>query len=138
MAIIQKLFCPSITATKIWFFEKPKTKSVLVYIQLTQEERYHISVLCKEGFSSAEIARRLKRDPSTITRELKRNTSKRGYRAKQARERTLKRRHTSKKAIKFTTACAGISRLVSPSSLDLGPLIAQDDNDRIDSSLRSE
>ena len=30
-AIIQKQFCPSITATKIWFFEKPKTKSVLVY-----------------------------------------------------------------------------------------------------------
>jgi type I restriction-modification system DNA methylase subunit len=28
---IQKLFCPSITATKIWFFEKPKTKPVLVY-----------------------------------------------------------------------------------------------------------
>jgi hypothetical protein len=25
-------FCPGITATKIWFFEKPKTKSVLVYI----------------------------------------------------------------------------------------------------------
>jgi len=24
-------FCPGITATKIWFFEKPKTKSVLVY-----------------------------------------------------------------------------------------------------------
>jgi len=28
---IQKQFCPSITATKIWFFEKPKTKPVLVY-----------------------------------------------------------------------------------------------------------
>jgi len=27
---IQKQFCPSITATKIWFFEKPKTKPVLV------------------------------------------------------------------------------------------------------------
>ncbi len=24
-------FCPGITATKIWFFEKPKTKPVLVY-----------------------------------------------------------------------------------------------------------
>jgi hypothetical protein len=23
-------FCPGITATKIWFFEKPKTKPVLV------------------------------------------------------------------------------------------------------------
>ncbi len=27
------------------------------YTQLTQEERYHISVLCKERFSRAEIAR---------------------------------------------------------------------------------
>jgi hypothetical protein len=25
-------FSPGITATKIWFFEKPKNKSVLVYI----------------------------------------------------------------------------------------------------------
>ena len=32
------------------------------YTQLTQEERYHISVLCKEGFPRAEIARRLKCD----------------------------------------------------------------------------
>ena len=31
------------------------------YTQLTQEERYHISVLCKEGFPRAEIVRRLKR-----------------------------------------------------------------------------
>ncbi len=29
-AIIQKQFCPSITATKFWFFIKPKTKPVLV------------------------------------------------------------------------------------------------------------
>jgi IS30 family transposase len=42
------------------------------YTQLTQEERYHISVLCKEGFPRAEIARRVKRHPSTITRELRR------------------------------------------------------------------
>ena len=50
------------------------------YTQLTQEERYHISVLCKERFPKAEIARRLKRHPSTITRELRRNTGGRGYR----------------------------------------------------------
>jgi IS30 family transposase len=49
------------------------------YAQLTQEERYHISVLCKERFPKAEIARRLNRHPSTIIRELKRNTGKRGY-----------------------------------------------------------
>ena len=44
------------------------------YTQLTQEERYHISVLCKERFPKTEIARRLNRHPSTIIRELKRNT----------------------------------------------------------------
>jgi len=27
-------FCPGITATKIWFFEMPKTKPVLVYMAL--------------------------------------------------------------------------------------------------------
>ncbi len=54
------------------------------YTQRTQEERYHISVLCKERFPKAEIARRLNRHRSTITRELRRNTGTRGYRAKQA------------------------------------------------------
>ena len=79
------------------------------YTQLTQEERYHISVLCKEGFSRAEIARRLNRHPSTITRELSRNTGRRGYRAKQAQQKTLYRRHTAEKAIKLTRE---ITRLI--------------------------
>ena len=56
------------------------------YTRLTQEEGYHISVLCKEGFPRAEIARRVKRHPSTITRGLRRNTGRRGYRAKQAQK----------------------------------------------------
>ncbi|HJO56159.1 MAG TPA: IS30 family transposase, partial [Candidatus Scalindua sp.] len=72
------------------------------YTQLTQEERYHISVLCKERFPRAEIARRLNRHPSTIIRELKRNTGKRGYRAKQAHYNASYRRHTAIKAIKLT------------------------------------
>jgi len=59
------------------------------YTQLTQEERYHISVLCKEGSPRAEIARRVKRHPSTITREPRRNTGRRGYRAKQAQRRNI-------------------------------------------------
>ena len=72
------------------------------YIQLTQEERYHISVLCKEGFSKAETAKKVNRHISTISRELNRNTGKKGYRPKQAHERALKKRYTSRKAIKFT------------------------------------
>jgi IS30 family transposase len=73
-----------------------------IYTQLTQEERYHISVLCKERFPKAEIARRLKRHPSTITRELRRNKGLRGYRARQAHQKALYRRSTAKKATKFT------------------------------------
>ena len=61
------------------------------YIQLTQEERYHISVLCKEGFSKAETAKRINRHISTISRELNRNRGKKGYRPKQAHERALKK-----------------------------------------------
>jgi transposase, IS30 family len=78
------------------------------YTQLTQEERYHLSVLCKEGFPRAEIARRLKRHLSTITRELKRNTGRRGYRAKQAQQKALYRRHTSEKAIRLTYRIIGL------------------------------
>ncbi len=46
------------------------------YIQLSQEERYHISVLCKEGFSKTETAKKINRHISTISRELNRNTDK--------------------------------------------------------------
>ncbi len=45
-------------------------------IQLTQEERYHISVLCKEGFPEAETAKKINRHISTISRELNYNTGK--------------------------------------------------------------
>jgi transposase, IS30 family len=53
---------------------------------LTQETRYHISVLRKAGKSQAEIARTVGYHPSTISRELRRNTGKRGYRPKQAQQ----------------------------------------------------
>lgn len=43
------------------------------YRQLTLDERYHIQVDLKDHLSQAEIARRLGRHPSTISRELKRN-----------------------------------------------------------------
>ncbi|GAC1680225.1 MAG: IS30 family transposase [Candidatus Dormibacteraceae bacterium] len=43
--------------------------------QLTLEERYHIEVWLKDGCSQAEIARRLGRSPSTVSRELSRNGS---------------------------------------------------------------
>jgi len=32
MSTVLGAFCPGITVTNIWFFKKPKNKSVLVYI----------------------------------------------------------------------------------------------------------
>ncbi len=39
------------------------------YHQLTQEERYSMTGLKRIGYSQAEIARQLRRSPSTISRE---------------------------------------------------------------------
>jgi len=54
------------------------------YQQLTQDQRYQIHAFLKAGFSQASIARELRVDPSTISRELKRNRGQCGYRPKQA------------------------------------------------------
>ena len=56
------------------------------YTHLTAEERYHISALRKTGLSLSEIARIIGRDKSTISREINRNTGRRGYRPKQAHD----------------------------------------------------
>ena len=50
--------------------------------QLTQEERYQIESLLKMGHQQSEIAVVLKRDKSTISREVRRNRGLRGYRPK--------------------------------------------------------
>jgi len=52
--------------------------------RLTQEERYQIYALLKEGLSMCVIGRNLGRDKSTISREIKQNKGKKGYRPKQA------------------------------------------------------
>ena len=54
------------------------------YHQLTSEDRYAVSVLRKQGFSQAAIARALGRHPSTISREVRRNQRQRCYRSKDA------------------------------------------------------
>lgn len=62
------------------------------YRQLTQEQRYQISVLKKIGYGPTEIAKELEVHKSTISREVRRNTGERGYRPKQANEKALERR----------------------------------------------
>lgn len=62
------------------------------YTQLACEERYQIYSLLRAGHSPSEIARLIKRDKSTISRELRRNRGHRGYRARQAQRRAAARR----------------------------------------------
>lgn len=77
------------------------------YQQLTEFERYQIYALKKTGMINKEIAKQLERHPSTIGRELDRNTGLRGYRAKQAHEKACQRRQTASKAIKLTDQVKG-------------------------------
>ena len=73
------------------------------YTQLTCEQRYHIYLLHKQGYSQTFIAKSMNRDKSTISRELSRNTGKRGYRYKQADRLAYERHQKKNKAIKLTT-----------------------------------
>jgi len=74
------------------------------YHQLTSEERYALSALRRQGLSRAEIGRTLGRHPSTIGRELKRNSRKDGgYRPSTAGEMTRGRRSRSRRNQQFTS-----------------------------------
>lgn len=59
---------------------------------LTQDQRCHISILLKRDFSIRAIAKELKVHHSTISREIQRNSGKRGYRKKQAHLKAVNRR----------------------------------------------
>lgn len=73
------------------------------YHQLTQEERYTLACLRRRHYGQAEIARVLRRSPSTISRELKRNRRDDGfYRAYTAGEKTRARRSRSRRNLQFT------------------------------------
>lgn len=62
------------------------------YKQLTLELRYQIYALLKADFSKTNIVKIIQVDKSTITRELQRNMSKRGYRPLCANAKALERR----------------------------------------------
>ena len=55
-----------------------------MYTHLTQDERYQITILLKDGKRQYQIAALMNRHPSSISREIKRNRGQRGYRPKQA------------------------------------------------------
>jgi len=54
------------------------------YTQLTREQRYQIQVLLKTKQTQAQIASLIEVHPATISRELRRNRGRRGYRPHQA------------------------------------------------------
>ena len=72
------------------------------YRQLTEEDRIDIYALKQAGKKQKQIAAHLGVSPSTISRELARNTGLKGYRPKQAHQFALERRHTARKAVKMT------------------------------------
>ena len=71
----------------------------MTYKQLTQCQRYQIKVLLKSGKTQTEIAEAIGVHKSTISRELKRNKGKRGYRPKQAHRKATSRRKQNQKRI---------------------------------------
>lgn len=72
------------------------------YKQLTQEQRYQIYGLLKAGSTQQNIAEEVGVHKSTVSREIKRNSGQRGYRAKQAQELAAQRKAEAPKRIKMT------------------------------------
>jgi IS30 family transposase len=72
------------------------------YKQLTEEDRIEIYAMKQAGKQQNQIAAALGISPSTVSRELTRNTGLRGYRPKQAQQKALQRRFTARKAVKMT------------------------------------
>ncbi|WP_225805421.1 helix-turn-helix domain-containing protein [Streptomyces sp. NK15101] len=74
--------------------------------RLTQPERQQIALGLADGLAYAEIARRLDRPTSTVTREVMRNGGPTGYRADLAHRATEQRAHRRKPAAPRGTAAS--------------------------------
>ncbi|MGW1767283.1 helix-turn-helix domain-containing protein [Streptomyces sp. NPDC002073] len=72
--------------------------------RLTQQERQQIALGLADGLAYAEIARRLDRPTSTITREVTRNGGPTGYRAELAHRATERRAHRRSQVVPRTSA----------------------------------
>ena len=91
----------------------------MAYRQLTPEKRYGLKAYMQAGFSIPEIAKELMVHKTTLYREVRRNTGRRGYRPKQANMKALERRYCSQKTSRLTTDL--IARVVYLLRLDLSP-----------------
>lgn len=76
----------------------------MTYTQLTLEDRIVISTLRKEGLNSSQIAQRMGRHRSTISREVKRNRrpADHGYRVEKAQKHANYRRRTRRQGSRFS------------------------------------
>jgi IS30 family transposase len=81
-----------------------QSKIAMTYKHLSQAERYQIYALMKAGHKPIEIAELLGRHKSTISRELSRNTGKRGYRPQQAHRLCQERSVSSRNARRIDEA----------------------------------
>ncbi|MEM9081428.1 MAG: helix-turn-helix domain-containing protein [Verrucomicrobiota bacterium] len=82
------------------------------YQHLHVFERRAIADLFKAGLSRRSIARRIHRSPSTVSRELKRNSSSdSAYQWQDAQQRSLQRRHSSRLKLKGLLANTVIHNL---------------------------
>ena len=73
------------------------------YHHLAYEQRCQLAALRAAGTSQKAIAKQLNCSESTVSRELSRNTGKRGYRFKQAQEQYNERRHAASSKITVMT-----------------------------------
>ena len=73
----------------------------MTYTHLTQEERYQIHNLQRQGIALSRIAAELGRSACTISRELRRNTSTRGYKPAQAQGQAQARQSQRRNARQF-------------------------------------
>ena len=62
------------------------------YHHVTRDQRFQICALRARGCSKRSIAKQIALYPSTISREIKRNSGKRGYRFNQADRKARERR----------------------------------------------
>ena len=74
----------------------------MAYHHLTQEERYQSYAFHKANFSIRQTATPLGRAPSTVSRELKRNINRRGYRPLMARQLAVARASQARFRVRIT------------------------------------
>jgi len=90
----------------------------MIYTQLTEIERYQIKTLLNAGYTQKNIAIELDRDPSTLCREIKRNSGLRGYRPQQAHKLAQERKQQHSRRLITDQTWDHIERLLRE---DLSP-----------------